>query len=52
MALGSKVITLRPDPHGTIRAIFTRMSCNDVQKKVWREASKSDRNSAGKPAEK
>ena len=43
LALESRVITLRPDPHGTIRAMFTRMPCNDAQKKAWLEASKSDR---------
>ena len=43
LALGSKTIALRPDPHGTIRAMFTRMPCNDTQQKAWLEASKSDR---------
>ena len=42
-ALESRNIALRPDPHGTIRAMFTRMPCNDAQEKAWREASKSDR---------
>ena len=42
-ALESRIITLRPDPHGTIRAMFTHMPCNDAQKKAWLEASKSDR---------
>ncbi|MCJ1263015.1 hypothetical protein MMC22_002885 [Lobaria immixta] len=42
-ALGSRFISLRPDPHGTIRAMFTRMPCNDAQKKAWQEASRSDR---------
>ncbi|KAI0129588.1 hypothetical protein BJ170DRAFT_281209 [Xylariales sp. AK1849] len=42
-ALGSRTIHLRPDPHGTIRAMFTLMPCNDAQKKAWRGASKSDR---------
>lgn len=42
-ALGSRLISLRPDPHGTIRAMFTRMPCNDAQKKAWQEASRSDR---------
>ncbi|WYZ34596.1 hypothetical protein EsH8_I_000872 [Colletotrichum jinshuiense] len=42
-ALGSRIITLRPDPHGTIRAMFTRMPCNDAQKKEWQEASKGGR---------
>ncbi|KAI9852678.1 MAG: hypothetical protein M1824_001825 [Vezdaea acicularis] len=43
LALHSRIISLRPDPHGTIRAMFTRMPSNDVQKKAWLEASKSDR---------
>ena len=42
-ALGSRMFTLRPDPHGTIRAMFTYMPCNDAQKKAWLAASKSDR---------
>ncbi|ORY14068.1 hypothetical protein BCR34DRAFT_534828 [Clohesyomyces aquaticus] len=42
-ALGSRIISLRPDPHGTIRALLGRMPCNDSQKKAWLEASKSDR---------
>ena len=42
-ALESRILTLRPDPHGTIRAMFTRMPCNDAQKKSWQEASRSDR---------
>lgn len=47
LALESKIITLRPDPHGTIRAMFTRMPCNDAQRKAWLEASKSDRQTQG-----
>jgi 2-polyprenyl-6-methoxyphenol hydroxylase-like FAD-dependent oxidoreductase len=43
VALDSRLFTLRPDPHGTIRAMFNRMPRNDAQKKVWQEASKSDR---------
>ena len=42
-ALGSRIITLRPDPHGTMRAMLTLMPCNDTQKTAWLEASKSDR---------
>ncbi|KAJ9602639.1 hypothetical protein H2200_012832 [Cladophialophora chaetospira] len=42
-ALGCRIITLRPDPHGTIRAMFTRMPCNDIQKQAWQKASRSDR---------
>jgi 2-polyprenyl-6-methoxyphenol hydroxylase-like FAD-dependent oxidoreductase len=43
VALESRIITLRPDPHGTIRAMFTRMPCNEAQKKAWFEASRSDK---------
>lgn len=43
VALGSRVLSLRPDPHGTIRAMFFRMPYNDAQKSAWLEASKSDR---------
>jgi 2-polyprenyl-6-methoxyphenol hydroxylase-like FAD-dependent oxidoreductase len=43
LALESRLISLRPDPHGTIRAMFTRMPCNDAQKKAWLEASKGGR---------
>lgn len=42
-ALGSKIITLRPDPHGTVRAMLTIMPCNDAQKKAWLAASKNGR---------
>jgi 2-polyprenyl-6-methoxyphenol hydroxylase-like FAD-dependent oxidoreductase len=41
LALGSKIITVRPDPHGTMRALLSRMPCNDVEKKTWLEASKN-----------
>ncbi|KAL8748203.1 MAG: hypothetical protein Q9190_000022 [Brigantiaea leucoxantha] len=47
-ALGSRIISLRPDPHGTIRAMLTRMPCNDAQKRAWQEASKSDRQTQNK----
>ena len=42
-ALGSKIITLRPDPHGTVRAMFTIMPCDDAQKLAWLAASKNGR---------
>jgi 2-polyprenyl-6-methoxyphenol hydroxylase-like FAD-dependent oxidoreductase len=42
-ALESRLISLRPDRYGTIRALITRMPCNDSQRKAWLEASKSDR---------
>ncbi|MCJ1412468.1 hypothetical protein MMC19_006562 [Ptychographa xylographoides] len=43
LASESRLIALRPDPYGTIRAMFTRMPCNDAQKQAWQEASRSDR---------
>ena len=43
VALGSRLVSLRPDPHGTIRALVTYMPCSDVQKQAWLKASKSDR---------
>lgn len=43
IGLESRNITLRPDPHGTIKAMFTKMSCDDVQRKAWQEAIRSDK---------
>jgi 2-polyprenyl-6-methoxyphenol hydroxylase-like FAD-dependent oxidoreductase len=43
IALQSRIITVRPDPHGTIRAMFTRMPLNDAQKRAWQEASRGGR---------
>ena len=43
LALESRVISLRPDPHGTIRASVSLMPCNDAQKQAWQEASKGGR---------
>lgn len=42
-ALESRVLSLRPDPHGTIRAMLSRMPCNDAQKAAWQAASRGDR---------
>lgn len=42
-ALGSKIITLRPDPYGTIRAMLCRMPRNEAEKKEWLDAAKSDK---------
>jgi 2-polyprenyl-6-methoxyphenol hydroxylase-like FAD-dependent oxidoreductase len=44
-ALGSKVVTTRPDPYGTIRAMFSLMPCNEQQKTEWMKAARSDRQS-------
>lgn len=43
MGLGSRNITLRPDPHGTIRAMFTKMPCDDVERGAWQEAIRGDK---------
>lgn len=43
IALRSRILTLRPDSHGTIRAMINCMPCNDAQKSAWLEASKSGR---------
>ncbi|KAI4246286.1 MAG: hypothetical protein L6R42_009933 [Xanthoria sp. 1 TBL-2021] len=40
LALQARVITLRPDPHGTIRAMFTHMPCSEAQRKEWIEAGR------------
>ncbi|KAF2113136.1 hypothetical protein BDV96DRAFT_497107 [Lophiotrema nucula] len=42
-ALRSRIITLRPDPHGTIRAMFSMMPCNAAEKAAWEDASRKDR---------
>lgn len=42
-ALGSRVITTRPDPYGTLRTTFSHMPLNDESKKEWETASRSDR---------
>ncbi|KAF2025880.1 FAD/NAD(P)-binding domain-containing protein [Setomelanomma holmii] len=39
----SRLITLRPDPYGTTRAMFSLMPCNKAQHKEWFEAGRSDR---------
>ncbi|KAF2631796.1 FAD/NAD(P)-binding domain-containing protein [Macroventuria anomochaeta] len=41
--LQSRIITLRPDPHGTIRAMFTIMPRNEAQKAAWQNASRAGR---------
>lgn len=43
IALRSRIITTRPDPHGTIRAMLTLMPLNNAQKQAWQEASRGDR---------
>jgi 2-polyprenyl-6-methoxyphenol hydroxylase-like FAD-dependent oxidoreductase len=41
VALRSRIITLRPDPYGTIRAMFTRMPCSEDEEMAWLEATKN-----------
>jgi 2-polyprenyl-6-methoxyphenol hydroxylase-like FAD-dependent oxidoreductase len=41
--LGRRIVTIRPDPHGTIRTMVTHMPRTDAEKKVWHEATRSDR---------
>ncbi|KAL1307028.1 hypothetical protein AAFC00_005653 [Neodothiora populina] len=43
VALKSRVVTVRPDPHGTMRAMFTCMPSSPAQKRAWLEASKGGR---------
>lgn len=42
LALGRRIMALRPDPYGTVRAYISCMS-DPTQAKLWREASRSDR---------
>lgn len=42
IALKSRGISIRPDPHGTVRASFTLMPCSDAQAEEWLKASRSD----------
>lgn len=43
VALQSRIIGVRPDPHGTYRAMVTRMPCKAAQKRAWQEASRGSR---------
>lgn len=43
VALKSRVVHLRPDPHNTTRAMMSCMPCNKSQEKAWYEAGRSDR---------
>jgi 2-polyprenyl-6-methoxyphenol hydroxylase-like FAD-dependent oxidoreductase len=43
VALGSRIVTTRPDPHETIRAMFTIMPSTKAQAEAWKNASKSGR---------
>lgn len=42
-ALRSRIISIRPDPHGTIRFCSTIMPCNDKQRQRWKDAMRQDR---------
>lgn len=41
--LQSRIITLRPDPHGTTRAMLTIMPRHGAQKSAWQNASRAGR---------
>ncbi|KAH6105875.1 hypothetical protein HBI65_032030 [Parastagonospora nodorum] len=43
VALRSRIVALRPDSHGTTRAMFTIMPNGPIQEKEWREAGRHDR---------
>ncbi|KAJ4383168.1 hypothetical protein N0V86_001210 [Didymella sp. IMI 355093] len=43
IGLQSRIITLRPDPYGTIRAMFTTMPRNETQKTAWQNAIRAGR---------
>lgn len=43
LARESRIVAMRPDPHGTIRAMFTFMPCSNAQAKAWKETSRSDK---------
>ncbi|KAF3291395.1 hypothetical protein TWF970_000609 [Orbilia oligospora] len=42
-ALGRRLVSLRPDPYGTIRAMFTRMPLNEAHRQEWFTAARGDR---------
>ncbi|KAF1936490.1 FAD/NAD(P)-binding domain-containing protein [Clathrospora elynae] len=43
IGLGSRTISTRPDPHGTVRAIFTLMPRTLIRECAWQAASKEGR---------
>lgn len=43
VASRSRIITVRPDPYGTIRAMFTHVPRSEAQEKAWQEAARSSR---------
>ena len=44
----SRIVTIRPDPHNTIRAMFSIMPTSDEQKEAWAKTARSDRGSKDK----
>ena len=43
IALKSRIVTTRPDPHGTMRAAFTFMPTSPEQDSAWKEVARSNR---------
>ena len=41
--LGRRLVTIRPDPHGTIRAMVTHMPRSEAATKIWHDATRRDR---------
>ncbi|KAL9094427.1 MAG: hypothetical protein Q9165_003277 [Trypethelium subeluteriae] len=39
---GSRIVSLRPDPHGTIKTMLSHMPCSDAQETAWRDAFQGD----------
>ncbi|KAF2237259.1 FAD/NAD(P)-binding domain-containing protein [Viridothelium virens] len=42
MALNSRIVSTRPDPHGTIKTMLSHMPCNDAEETAWRKAFQGD----------
>ncbi|KAF2248525.1 FAD/NAD(P)-binding domain-containing protein [Trematosphaeria pertusa] len=42
-ALGARIVTTRPDPHGTMRAMFSCMPRTPAQKTAWQDACRAER---------
>lgn len=43
IATGSRLLATRPDPHGTTRAMISRMPLDEAQRQAWQSASRAGR---------
>lgn len=41
--LGRRIVTIRPDPHGTIRAMVTHMPRSEAEEKRWHDGTRQSR---------